>query len=274
MEPVRVNALTGWRWISDSYRLFRQSPRVWISLVFIFWLVLGLSNMIRVVGPMLMTLVMPTFLAGLILASRAQDQGGELKITYLLAGFKQNVGQLITLGGINLTATILIIGLSSSFDGGVFLKMVFFGEMPPGMAESADFVLDPSTEMAVLFSAALSLPLMMAYWFSTALIIFNDVPAVQAMKLSLTASLRNILPFLVYSLALMGMVFGVMIVLAMFMGMLSSILGQGILVAGVLIFILLPLLLMFLAIMVISFYTSYKSVFPVPAADDVANLEP
>jgi len=264
MEPARVNALTGWRWIADSYRLFRGNPRIWISLVFIFWLILGLSNMIRVVGPMLMTVVMPVFLAGLLLACRTQEQGGELEIALLFAGFKQNVGQLIILGGINLTVTVLIIGLSASFDGGTFLKMVFFGEMPPGMAESADFVLDPATDMAVLFSATLSLPLMMAYWFSTALIVFNDMHALQAMKLSLVASLRNVMPFLIYSLVLIGLVLGFMMVLGMVMGVLGSIFGQGVLMAGILAFILLPLLLMFVTIMIISFYTSYMSVFPAP----------
>lgn len=263
MQPARVNALTGWRWIADSYRLFRGNPRIWISLVFIFWLILGLSNMIRVVGPLLMTVLMPVFLAGLMLACRTQEQGGELEIAHLFAGFKQNVSQLITLGGINLTATVLIIGLSASFDGGIFLKMVFFGEMPPGMAESsADFALDPSTDMAVLFSAALSLPLMMAYWFSTSLIVFNGVPALQAMKLSLVASLRNVMPFLVYSLALIGLVLGFMMLLGMFMGVLGSVFGQGILMAALLVVILLPLLMMFVTIMIISFYTSYKSVFP------------
>jgi len=262
MEPNRVKALRGWGWIVDSYRLFQKNPLIWLSLVFIFWMLLMVSNLVQVVGPMLMTLLTPAFLAGLMLGCRALEQDKELEIAYVFAGFKQNVGNLITLGGINLTATVLIIGMSSFFDGGTFLKMVFFGEMPPGTKDAANLALGPGTELAVLFTAALSLPLMMAYWFSPSLIVFHGMPAVQAMKSSFYACLRNFMPFFVYSLALTAIMLGGMMLLGMVMGLLGAIFGQtNILLAALLAVILFPLLLVFLSIMIGTIYTSYRDIF-------------
>jgi len=270
MEPSRVKALNGWRWIVQSYRLFQKNPLIWSSLVFIFWMLLALSNLIPVVGSMLMTVLTPVFLAGLMLSCQALEHDQELELANIFAGFKHNVGHLVTLGGINLTLTVLIIGVSSFFDGGVFLKMVFFGEMPPGATEeAASFMLDPRTELAMLFSAALSLPLMMAYWFSPALIVFNGMPAPQAMKLSLTASLRNVLPFLVYSLALTAVMLGGMMVLGMIMGLLGGVFGkENILLAVLLAVVLLPLLLTFVTIMIGTIYTSYRDIFSIQESSD------
>ncbi|MEN6587182.1 MAG: BPSS1780 family membrane protein, partial [Sulfuricella sp.] len=45
---------------------------------------------------------------------------------------------------------------------------------------------------------ALLLPLLMAYWFAPALVLFDGLPAKQAMKLSFAACLRNVLPFTLY----------------------------------------------------------------------------
>ena len=41
-------------------------------------------------------------------------------------------------------------------------------------------------------------PLAMAIWYAPALVILNDIPAAEAMKLSFKGCLRNMVPFLVY----------------------------------------------------------------------------
>jgi uncharacterized membrane protein len=45
----------------------------------------------------------------------------------------------------------------------------------------------------------LTVPLLMAVWFAPALVIFHDLGPTQAMKDSFTGCLRNIVPFLLYS---------------------------------------------------------------------------
>ena len=90
--------------------------------------------------------------------------------------------------------------------------------------------------LAVLAGLALLLPLLMALWFSPALVYFHNEAPLDALKISFFASLRNWLPFLVYGI-LMLMLFVVAAIPLML----------GFLVAG-------PLAL-------ISIYTSYRAVF-------------
>jgi uncharacterized membrane protein len=52
--------------------------------------------------------------------------------------------------------------------------------------------------VGLLIALALLVPVMMAMWFAPTLILFNNMSAVDAMKQSFAASLRNIVPFLIY----------------------------------------------------------------------------
>ena len=59
-----------------------------------------------------------------------------------------------------------------------------------------------SAMLAVLIGLALYIPLVMALWFAPALVIFNDMQPVPALKSSFNACLKNIIPFLIYGIAL------------------------------------------------------------------------
>jgi uncharacterized membrane protein len=56
-----------------------------------------------------------------------------------------------------------------------------------------------SVLLGALVAAALMVPLFAAYWFAPALIVMHGTRPVDAMKASFTGSLRNFIPFLVYS---------------------------------------------------------------------------
>lgn len=61
--------------------------------------------------------------------------------------------------------------------------------------------------VAKLFGLLLLFPLFMAVWFAPALIFFNNMSPVEALKASFNACLKNALPFLVYSLIVMVLMF-------------------------------------------------------------------
>ncbi len=60
-----------------------------------------------------------------------------------------------------------------------------------------------SMMLALVAGFLLSAPLMMAVWFAPLLVFFNDLKPMPALMLSLWACLRNILPFLVYGMAVL-----------------------------------------------------------------------
>ena len=55
---------------------------------------------------------------------------------------------------------------------------------------------------ASLVALTLSIPLMMAAWFAPLLVIFYDMPPLEAMRLSFVACLKNIIAFQLYAVIL------------------------------------------------------------------------
>jgi len=108
MEIRKVDAGQGWRWIADGFGLFRKNPLIWIVLFVIYLLILMLFTIIPVVGPLIMSVLAPVFAAGFMLACRDLENGSELELRYLIAGFMHNTGQLVTVGGLYLIGSIII----------------------------------------------------------------------------------------------------------------------------------------------------------------------
>jgi uncharacterized membrane protein len=62
----------------------------------------------------------------------------------------------------------------------------------------------PRLLLSVIVGLGISLPIMLAVWFSPLLVFFDDLKPVPAMLLSLRACVKNVLPLLVYSMAVLG----------------------------------------------------------------------
>ena len=121
----------------------------------------------------------------------------------------------------------------------------------------------PMFILAILVGMALSIPLFMALWFSTALVAINDQQATTALKFSFQACLKNWLPFLVYGLAFLVIGIVIMAATAAASGLLAFFISSD----GSFFLAFLPFLLMILIgfpltiIGGISVFTSFKDVF-------------
>jgi uncharacterized membrane protein len=239
MEVRQVNAGNGWNWISGGFAIFKQSPVIWIALFFIY-LLLGMAlSVIPHIGLIVFNLLAPVFMAGFMLGCRALEMGEELEINHLFAGFKQNTAQLITVGGIYLAALIVIVGVVLLASGVAPLSPMMAEDMMSGQHGAAA---GGKMLLILLFVLAAMVPLYMAYWFAPTLVLFHDMKALDAMKLSFVACLRNILPFVVYSL------------ISMLLLLVATIpLGLG--------------LLVMIPTMTASLYVSYKDIFGIQLAE-------
>lgn len=224
-----VAAGDGWIWIRGGFDLFRQNPVIWIAL-FLIYLLIGMAlSIVPAIGPIVLNLLAPVFMAGFMLGCQALESGEELEINHLFAGFKHNTAQLVTVGGIYLAGIITIVGLVFVTTGGAVLSM-------PGHAPAMEEAAGPGMLLAALVALALLLPLIMAYWFAPILVIFHGLKAVDAMKLSFSACLKNLWPFTIY-----GLISMVLMVLA------AIPLGLG--------------LLVMIPTMTASLYVSYRDIF-------------
>jgi hypothetical protein len=194
-----VDAGRGWEWISEGYALFKKQPGIWILIVLVFIACSIMISLVPVVGSIANILLVQVVMGGLMLGCRALDEGGEIEVGHVFAGFSRNTGDLAMLGVLALVGwiiafipSILIMG------GGAFFAMLTGGSHAMNVgAMGLSFVL------AMLVGLALALPLYMALWFAPSLIVFNNLKPLDAMKASFFGCLKNIVPFLLYGIVML-----------------------------------------------------------------------
>ncbi len=199
MEIHQVHAKQGLQWILSGFYLFRRAPLTWIFVCFTLMLIAISMSLIPLLGKFIFTLVSPVFLAGIMLGCKDMEQGKSLDMTHLFAAFKTNTVPLITIGGIYLVGQILIIGLVMLIGGSQMTDMMLYGKR---VDESELMGVMSSFLTSSLIALTLSIPLMMASWFSPLLVVFENVPPIIAMQKSFFACLRNFIPFQLYGVTL------------------------------------------------------------------------
>lgn len=199
MEIHQVNAKQGLQWILSGFYLFRKAPLAWVFVCFSLMLIAITMSLVPLLGKFIFTLISPVFLAGIMLGCKDMEQGRPLDISHLFMAFKTNPVPLITIGGIYLIGQILIIGLVILVGGSQMTDMLLYGKR---VDESELMGVMSNMLTASLLTLALSIPLMMASWFSPLLVIFHNIPPIAAMQKSFFACLRNFIPFQLYGITL------------------------------------------------------------------------
>jgi uncharacterized membrane protein len=203
-----VAAGAGASWIGAGWRLFAKAPLMWIVALLVLLVLAVIVNLIPIIGSIAFQIVTPVFYAGLVVACRSLERGGDFELEHVFAGFKTQLGSLIVIGVAFLVGMLLILAVTALIMGFGVLGALMSGnteDIMPALAGSGFAIL-----LGSLVMLALMVPLMMAYWFAPALVVMHGVPPVAAMKASFGGCLRNIIPFLVY-----GVIMLVLAVLAM-----------------------------------------------------------
>ncbi len=244
MEVRVVAAGRGWQWIVDGFALFRKTPAMWLALTILLFLIWVMSIILPLLGTLLFSLFTPVFFAGLMAGCRAVENGEALEIRHLFAGFKQQTAPLVTIGGVYLVGTVVVMGIVLLAAGGSMLPTVL--SKGAGVDIETLRAAIRSLAIALVIGSAFYLPLIMLIWFAPLLVMFDGMAPVAAMKLSFAACFRNTIPFLVYGVVILG----IWIILS-----LPAPLGVvGIVLAFV-------LLLTSISVLICSIYASYKDVF-------------
>jgi uncharacterized membrane protein len=234
-----VPAMHAWQWIVTGYRLFKENPVMWIILFLIYFLIMLPVSLIPVIGSVVSTLLAPVFAGGMMLGCRAVQQDQDLEINHLFACFKHNTSQLVSVGAIYMLSLLAVaVLLVLALDKETIELLVNGQHLSP---EQASGMLLP-----ILIALLFLMPILMAYWFAPVLVALNNVNALEAMKLSFAACLKNIWPFLLYG----------------FIGSLAFMIGLMLIGLGV--FVAIPMLLgMFIVVpvMMTSLYASYADIF-------------
>ena len=240
MEIKKFTAARGWTWIKQGYQLIMISPILAISTALIAALTVFLAMMVPLIGPLIAIILMPIMLAGYMRVCRALEENEEVELADLLAGFKKNTPALVSLGAF-LMMGMLLASAVMVFVGGdqltTLMEEVRTTDNPQVLMDAIRTA-GSGVAMAILLGFSLVLLLIVAWQYAPMLVFFSDVPPFIAMRDSFVGTLRNIVPYTVYSL--------IMQLLALILGILPFGIGM---------ILLLPLGLT-------SLYVSYRNIFP------------
>jgi len=189
-------AANGWTWIAEGWELFKRQPGLWIGIILLLLVIFIAAAFIPIVGNLAMTLFGPVFAAGIMVGCKALDSGEDLELAHLFAGFRERTGTLIGVGALYLAATIAVMLVVGLVMGVGMMTMMGGGDPQAAAALGITFVL------AMLIMLALLIPVVMAVWLAAPLVVFHEHGAIDAMKGSFSGCLKNILPFLLYSVVL------------------------------------------------------------------------
>lgn len=241
LEIRQVPAANAWAWIVSGFALFKANPAMWIIILLIYLAIIIPISLIPVIGSVVSTLLAPVFAAGMMWGCKALTHQQDLEINHLFEGFKKNTAQLIAIGGIYMMSLLVIAVLVVlALDKETIALLMKGQELSP---EQASVMMLP-----ILIAMLFIMPILMAYWYAPLLTGLHNLSAIDAMKLSFVACLKNMLPFLLYGFIAVLMLIPLLTIISLTPASLHLFL------IGAVTLVLAP-------IMITSLYTSYVDVF-------------
>ena len=153
------------------------NPWMWIAVSLLLTIAFIALASVSLIGPMVFCLLTPLLCCGMLRACKKASNSEMLELSDFFSGFRTNTNGLVILG-------VMIMG-----------GLAGFGLLLGGSV------------VAKLVGLLLLFPLFMAIWFAPALVFFNNMSPVDALKASFNACLKNAVPFLVYGLIVMVLMF-------------------------------------------------------------------
>ncbi|AVP97886.1 hypothetical protein C7S18_12060 [Ahniella affigens] len=209
-EPLARGPGAAVSWISKGWTLFSAASGAWATLGGVMigaLLVLIVVSLIPILGSLIqmavnfaITFLMPAFLAGLYMSADRLNRGEPIVFDNFFDGFRKNLGQLVMVGVLNFAASlVMIVVLLIIFGIGIGVTVGFSAIMnnqePEISAGLIIFII-----FAVFIAMALSFVIYMAFWFAPMLVAINGMTAVDAVKLSFKAAMKNVGGFILFAI--------------------------------------------------------------------------
>ena len=257
MAILESRTQTGISWIKESIALFKTAPRKWLMLALVY---VGLFMMLPSI-PVLQffafvsILMWPVFLAVAIALYRNADMKKQQSLSETMQTIKPKMLQLMALGG----ACLLYAVLMSFVLNSDLQDLAALAQNKEQMTESQMMAFMQKVLPVMLKMLLLSIPLLMATWFSPMLIAFNNYNLVKAMKSSIAGSLQYVIALTAAWLLLTAGMLALMMAVGIIAGVVSAlvpVLGQLLIP-----FVLFGCMLLATALMLAFQYVSYRDVF-------------
>ncbi len=239
-EIRKMTAGRGWTWVKQGFQLLMRNPLLSISAAMLSVLTVIVALIVPVFGPLVAMALMPIMLAGYMRICRALEENEKIVPSLLLEGFKRNTAGLIALGAFLLLGMLFASTVMATVGGAPFAEMMekMHSTEDAQLLMQAISAGDSRVSLAVLLGLTVMLLIVVAWQYAPILVFFHGVSPWFALRASFAGTLRNVIPYTVYSLIMQGIT-----------------MVLGILPWGVGMLLLLPLGLT-------SLYVSYRNIFP------------
>lgn len=253
-----VPMLNGASWVIDGFKNFAASPFNWVLVVFVYLAILGTLSMLPFVS-IISSIIAPIFMAGLMLCAKENKNHQTFQIKHLFEGFSLNGGKLAGLGALNLGVIVLLFIVI-----GIAVLVIFLGNIEEleTMFDANLFTKNDALLIILIFLIAIAfmLPVTMAFWFAPALIIFHDVDIFAALKLSFMGCLKNMMPYLIYSIFYLVIYFIAVIPIIVMATFMDDGEPNVLLIASIVIIVVVEAFV-FASVFFTSIYASYEDIF-------------
>lgn len=230
-ELQRVPASRCFAWLAAGWRLFAAHPAGWVLIALCAFAMLAIPTMVLapvpLIGPMIPPILLTLLLAGMLDAADAQVRHGRIRFVRLFEGFRRHPGNLMLVGLFYAIPLILVHLLLMVIGGGLLVGM-----LGGAITALTNAILSMLVDLGIALGIFLLLwgLLLLAMLFAPALIMLASAPPLEAMHLSLTASLHNlgavlllaILLYVLFALALLPAGLGIVIYLPVLVGTLHA----------------------------------------------------
>ncbi len=193
-----VPARTGIQWVKLGIQTFFSQPLALSGLFFMFMAVMSLATLVPFIGSALALALLPAATLGLIAATQEATKGKFPMPSILISAFRagqQRLHAMLVLGALYAAGFLLVMGVSTLFDGGKFATLYLVGGQM-----TRELVMDSEFQTAMWVAMALYLPLSLLFWHAPALVHWHGVPPVKSLFFSLIACLKNFKAYTLYGL--------------------------------------------------------------------------
>ena len=194
MSYRSVDLSRGINWLTDAIALVMKAPAVFLVQA----LIVAVISIIPILGQLALLVLGPALLAGLVWSMREADQGREPQIGQLFEGFTQpgKIGALIALCLPAIAGMAILFVLGFLFVGGALIGAALSGG---GDGAAAALGFGGGMLMFLLLCMLVALAIYSLVVFAIPRVMFDGEEPFAAMKESLSASLANIGPLLLFS---------------------------------------------------------------------------
>lgn len=264
MQVNKVPAATGWRWVVEGFTALTRSPGVMLATgaLLLFTLLMSAALPVPVLAPVIPLLLTPALGFGFVQVTREVLAGRRPSPFVLFSGLGPKAGgirrEMLILGVVNATATLVAILLTRLVDGGRWADLLS-GER--AMGANAEIGVE-TIEAAMLFFVFYA-PFQAAFWFAPLFVGLHRTPGLRSVFFSTVSVWRNKGALFVYFAGWFAVALGWSLVVRLFTQLMTPATASLVMIPG---------LLVLMVALYGSFWATFRDIVDPPVADGAAPL--